>query len=267
MRFQCKKCGSIKFIRRGAFLECRDCKENFPMEDFVDAPRGNAGLGGLERAMDDVRKSVREQVDAVLADIRKSLGEVLQDLDIDTRNAQNAPLHPAATDDGMKKKAGISAAELLDMAVRDDDFVAPASYIYSDVEKNLIKKFKLRHENKRFVMTFDELCEFTDNVFFEGKPVWRAEWSHRLTGYTEDLVEMPMPVRFYKAKVPVDQLQRGTEMWRVLNWTRHQSPENEDSLKRFYEENHLFPKTYFKEMLQFFTRYGLYTRDGELTSK
>ena len=163
---------------------------------------------------------------------------------------------------------------LINNAKSDDDFIPIAAIMYSNVEENLIFKFNLKHEGQKFVIDYDEYLKMADELVYSGKYCLKTinqetgEFDYiipRVIDYDEKgrpkNVEMLPIVRFVKIGLEISDAKLATNYWTVLNKIRHKSPENIDYLKSVFGPKEIDKKEYFKDMLSFFKKTGLYTKE------
>lgn len=162
-----------------------------------------------------------------------------------------------------------SAESLISGAQKEMDYVLAASMIYTCVEERLIKEFHLQHQNKKFVIPYTEYLELADTAMIDGEYILKRK---TINGYeplqanveetyndgTPKLVEMFPVVRFLKAGLsPVD-AKRAEKISVVINKIRHNSPENQDFLQRFFAREKKKKKEFLLEALEFLKEKNLY---------
>ena len=162
-----------------------------------------------------------------------------------------------------------SAESLISGAQKEMDYVLAASMIYTCVEERLIKEFHLQHQNKKFVIPYTEYLELADTATIDGEYILKRK---TINGYeplqanveetyndgTPKLVEMFPVVRFLKAGLsPVD-AKRAEKISVVINKIRHNSPENQEFLQRFFAREKKKKKEFLFEALKFLKEKNLY---------
>jgi hypothetical protein len=75
------------------------------------------------------------------------------------------------------------------------------------------------------------------------------------------LIKMYPMIRFVKAGMEPKVAQEASKRWIFLNRIRHKNENNTEALEEFLLSNSTTRKAHLLGTLDFFTRYGLYTRD------
>lgn len=162
-----------------------------------------------------------------------------------------------------------SAESLISNAQKETDYLLAASMIYTCVEERLINVFHLQYQNKKFVIPYTEYLELADTAMINGEYILKRK---TINGYeplqanveetyndgTPKLVEMFPVVRFLKAGLsPVD-AKRAERISVVINKIRHNSPENQEFLQRFFAREKKKKKEFLLEALEFLKEKKLY---------
>ena len=241
-------------------------------------------VADLSRKMDEKFEQLRKQAEATPTDapdlagplrtlreelsteLSKQLGGKMQALQesldsLDERMQELLPLKEQAKDEYLKTLK-LTAGLLIDRAEEEDELVPAAAMLYTNIEENLIKKFRLRYENKKFVMDYDAYCSLAE----EAPGLLSRYDALSPTVLREDeygdpeLVEMLPQVRFYEAGLSVSDSLTARDYWCFLNKLRHKSPENDAFLRRKFL-NFAQEKKYLAGALAFFRAHGLYTKE------
>lgn len=192
---------------------------------------------------------------------------------IEERIQNLLPLHDSVNS-GNLKNVNITAFSLIEKAKTNDEFVLASAMIYSNVEENLIYKFNLNFQDKKFVIDYEEYLYIADTAKVNDRYLLKR-YNHE-TGLTEWLtpnvleydehgdplkVEMPPVVRFIKVGLDSSDAKKASDYWTVLNKIRHKSPDNEAYLNRYFAEITMSKKEYLLSALEFFKIHGLYTKE------
>ena len=217
----------------------------------------------------DLERFSREISGMITSEIRASERRTSE---IDEKIQDMFPLQDNAKEDAVKE-IKVTAQFLIDNAADDDALIAPAAMIYSNVEENLMKKFHLPHENKKFIIDYHEYLLIVDKAkigdryllkirrpdgtydIFQPRPVSRDRNGSPV------MVEMVPIVRFIKAGLPPVEAKKASDIWTVLNRIRHKSTENEAALRDFFEALGRTRKEFLTGALDFYRENGLYTKD------
>ena len=230
----------------------------------------NALKGEIEQALVDrlAANSVdlQEKIESVISEKVSEEASMWKDtllagLDERLQNAEKSEKPQTTTE--------YSAESLISGAQKEMDYVLAASMIYTCVEERLIKEFHLQHQNKKFVIPYTEYLELADTATIDGEYILKRK---TINGYeplqanveetyndgTPKLVEMFPVVRFLKAGLsPVD-AKRAEKISVVINKIRHNSPENQDFLQRFFAREKKKKKEFLLEALKFLKEKNLY---------
>ena len=187
-------------------------------------------------------------------DVRGAISE-----DLEERLQELLPLREQAHEEYIKN-IKFSAEELIERAEDGRELVPAAAMMYTDIEENLIKKFRLRFENKKFVMDYDDYLALADDApeLLSTYDVMNPQVVSRDKNGEPALVEMPPLVRFYEAGLSVPEARLAKKYWCFMNKLRHRSPDNEAQLKRMFS-SFAEEKKYLSEALSFFRAHGFYT--------
>lgn len=208
--------------------------------------------------------SMREELSAELSE---RLGDKMQGMQaafvesLDERLQELLPLKDQAKEEYLKTLK-MTASFLIERAEDEDALVPVAAMLYTNIEENLIKKFLLRYENKKFVMDYEDYCSLIEKVpELMGRYDIASPTVLQKNDYGDpELVEMLPQVRFYKAGLTVVDSLKARDYWCFMNKLRHRSQENDAYLRRkflsFSQE-----KKYLAEALDFFKSQCLYTKE------
>lgn len=215
----------------------------------------------------DISGQIRSMREELAAELSGQLGDKMQEMQesiaesIDERLQELLPLKEQAKEEYLKTLK-VTAGFLIDHAADEDGLVPAAAMLYTNIEENLIKKFRLRYENKKFVMDYGAYRSLVEdapgllNRYDALSPTVVRE-----DDYGEpELVEMLPQVRFYEAGLDVSDSLTAREYWCFLNKLRHKSPENDAFLRRKFL-NFAQEKKYITDALNFFKAHGLYTKE------
>ena len=211
----------------------------------------------------DIAGQIRTMREELATELSGQLGDKMQELQesIDERLQELLPLKEQAKEEYLKTLK-VTAGFLIDHAADEDGLVPAAAMLYTNIEENLIKKFRLRYENKKFVMDYDvyrSLAEDAPGLLNRYDTL--SPTVVREDDYGEpELVEMPPQVRFYEAGLDISDSLTAREYWCFLNKLRHKSPENDAFLRRKFL-NFAQEKKYLADALTFFRAHGLYTKE------
>ena len=230
----------------------------------------NALKGEIEQALAarlaENSADIQEKIESVISEKVSEEASMWKDtllagLDERLQNAEKSEKPQTTT--------GYSAESLISGAQKEMDYVLAASMIYTCVEERLIKEFHLQHQNKKFVIPYTEYLELADTATIDGEYILKRK---TINGYeplqanveetyndgTPKLVEMFPVVRFLKAGLcPVD-AKRAEKISVVINKIRHNSPENQDFLQRFFAREKKKKKEFLLEALEFLKDKNLY---------
>ena len=211
----------------------------------------------------DIAGQIRTMREELATELSEQLGDKMQELQesIDERLQELLPLKEQAKEEYLKTLK-VTAGFLIDHAADEDGLVPAAAMLYTNIEENLIKKFRLRYENKKFVMDYDayrSLAEDAPGLLSRYDALSPTVLRKDEYGDPE-LVEMPPQVRFYEAGLDISDSLTAREYWCFLNKLRHKSPENDAFLRRKFL-NFAQEKKYLADALTFFRAHGLYTKE------
>lgn len=216
----------------------------------------------------------RATVSAVMQYINEQLDEFGKSLssELDEKIQELLPLREGAKEENIGD-LDITAENIIQTAKCDDDYVPAAAMIYSNTEDNLIRKFGLPHENKKFLIAFLDYKKIVErakigNRYFLKKRNEDGSFTtfmprvYKKDKNGEPLIVEALPiVRFMQAGLAAENAWRASEMWTVLNRIRHKSDENKSKLDSLFEKENLSQKEYLLSVLKFFKENGLYTKD------
>ena len=230
----------------------------------------NALKGEIEQALADRlaenSADLQEKIESVISEKVSEEASMWKDtllagLDERLQNAEKSEKPQTATE--------YSAESLISGAQKEMDYVLAASMIYTCVEERLIKEFHLQHQNKKFVIPYTEYLELADTATINGEYILKRK---TINGYeplqanveetyndgTPKLVEMFPVVRFLKAGLSPIDAKRAEKISVVINKIRHNSPENQEFLQRFFAREKKKKKEFLLEALEFLKEKNLY---------
>ena len=230
----------------------------------------NALKGEIEQALVDrlAANSVdlQEKIESVISEKVSEEASMWKDtllagLDERLQNAEKSEKPQTTTE--------YSAESLISGAQKEMDYILAASMIYTCVEERLIKEFHLQHQNKKFVIPYTEYLELADTATIDGEYILKRK---TINGYeplqanveetyndgTPKLVEMFPVVRFLKAGLSPIDAKRAEKISVVINKIRHNSPENQEFLQRFFAREKKKKKEFLLEALEFLKEKNLY---------
>ena len=215
----------------------------------------------------DLAEQIRSMREELATELSERLGDKMQEMQatlsdsLDERLQELFPLKEQAGEEYLKTLK-VTAGFLIEHAADEDELVPAAAMLYTNIEENLIKKFRLRYENKKFAMDYDDYRSLAENA-----PGLLSKYDAlsptvlREDEYGDpDLVEMPPQVRFYEAGLNVSDSLTARDYWCFLNKLRHKSPENDAFLRRKFL-NFSQEQKYLVAALEFFKAHGLYTKE------
>ena len=234
----------------------------------------------MERGNDspDWEREMQRMREKLTADLSELLGGRLQEMQdiladsLDERLQELMPLKELAKNGPGGEN--ITAKNIIAGARDGEEFVPAVAMLYTNIEENLIKKFRLRHEREKFVMDYEEYEELSKTARLADGRYLLRRYDKRTGRYQiimprvveegengkPEVVEMLPVVRFLKAGLNTEQALRANGYWTAFNKIRHRSEENSRYLQgRFagVEEE----RAYLQAALQFFTEHGLYTKE------
>ena len=218
-------------------------------------------------AIPDFSEQIRSMREELAAELSEQLGDKMQEIQdsltdsLDERLQELLPLREQAKEEYLKTLK-VTAGFLIDHAADEDGLVPAAAMLYTNIEENLIKKSRLRYENKKFVMDYDayrSLAEEAPGLLSRYDLLYPTVVREDDFGEPE-LVEMLPQVRFYEAGLGVRDSLTARDYWCFLNKLRHKSSENEAFLRRKFL-NFAQEKKYLADALTFFKAHGLYTKE------
>lgn len=225
--------------------------------EFEETKKSNSAayMDALKEMMRSVEKALQESMDGKLETIKSmiesSYNEKAQD---------QLPLYEKAKDEVLKELK-LTTDIMLEKAETDDDFAGVAGILFSNVENNLINKFKVPHAGKDFYMTIEEFNEYIEKLNPEVKYPFKPRFI-KVKGFEDDsMVEMPLEIRFMKAGLEQDEAIKVAKDWSLLNKFRHRSEENTQSLHDILNKLGYTKKDYLKYVLNLFRELKLYDRD------
>ena len=208
--------------------------------------------------IEELRRMIAEELPRQFGEKFKDVREAISE-DLEERLQELLPLREQAHEEYIKN-IKFSVEELIEHAEDGRELVPAAAMMYTDIEENLIKKFRLRFENKKFVMDYDDYLALADDApeLLSTYDVMNPQVVSRDKNGEPALVEMPPLVRFYEAGLSVPEARLAKKYWCFMNKLRHRSPDNEAQLKRMFS-SFAEEKKYLSEALSFFRAHGFYT--------
>lgn len=211
-------------------------------------------------------QNLKEMIKNIESNLQKSMDGKLETIKSMIESAYNEkvqdyfPLYEKAKTEvikGLKLTTDI----MIEKAENDDDYAGVAGLVFSNVENNLINKFKVPHHGKDFYMTIEEFNEFISKLNYESKYPFKPRFI-KIKGYEdESIVEMPLEIRFMKAGLDQETAIRVSKDWSLLNKFRHRSEENTQSLNDILNRLGYSKKEYLKYVINLFRKLNLYDRD------
>lgn len=177
----------------------------------------------------------------------------------DENHQQDIPLYETAKEEWLKELK-LTTDLQLDKAQTDDDYAGVAGLIFSNVEHNLMEKFKIPHRGKNFYMTKEEFDELKSTLKVGDKYVFKNAFPPKPVD-NEGNVEMPLEVRFIKSGLTPEAAFQAAKDWTVLNKFRHRSDENTEKLKRILNDRKMTKKEFLQYIINSYRKLGIYTRD------
>lgn len=177
----------------------------------------------------------------------------------DESRQRDIPLYETAKE-GWLKELKLTTSLQLDKAQSDDDFAGVAGLVFSNVEYNLINKFKIPHKGKCFYMSEGEFDELTSTLKIGDKYMFKSAFCPKPVD-NDGNVEMPVEIRFIKCGLTLEEAFQAAKDWTVLNKFRHRSDENSEKLKRILGERKMTKKEFLGYVIDSYRKLGIYTRD------
>ncbi|MCF0117281.1 MAG: SPFH domain-containing protein [Bacilli bacterium] len=252
--------------------------------DSVNANKNNLHINEINKQIEELRMEIKnskyqsvaeytKQAKALIDQIETKLSnkldesisnikEILEN-SVDEHSQNDVPLYDNAKDEwlaGLK----ITSDLLLNKATTDDDYAAVAGLIFSNVESNLIEKFKINHHGKDFYMTEVEYYDMASSIKIHGKSIFKDEIKPRYLCFPDlkgSYVEMPLEFRFIKAGLTPEQACHVARDWTVLNKFRHRSEENKSKLAAIMDDRGMGKNELLKSILDSYRELKIYTRD------
>lgn len=208
--------------------------------------------------IEELRRMIAEELPRQFGEKFKDVREAISE-DLEERLQELLPLSEQAHAEYIKNLK-LTVEELIERAEDERQLVSAAAMMYTDIEENLIKKFRLRFENKKFVMDYDGYLALADDApeLLSTYDVMNPLVVKSDKNGGPVLVEMPPLVRFYEAGLSVPEARLAKKYWCFMNKLRHRSPDNEAQLKRMFS-SFAEEKKYLAEALSFFRAHGFYT--------
>ena len=220
--------------------------------------------------MQETYKSLLKEVETQMSDKFDAISESIV-ADLDEKFQATLPLREKARESEVAKIT-VTPELILEQANNIEDLVPVAAIIYTNVEKNLIEKFGLQHENETFIIDYQEYLEIADTAFSNGRFLLKRKndkggLSTILPNVIERdgcdrplVVEMMPIVRFLKAGLSPEDARMATTFWTIMNKMRHRSKENERILQDILAKQHKSGKMVLTEALHFYREKGLCTK-------
>jgi len=234
-------------------------------------PEQDVELSRIEELLNKTIQNLARQIDKNMKEQLELSKEMLAAAR-DEKIQESLPLHEAAREENIKDLK-LTTRALIELASPDDDYVAPAALIYSNVEENLIR-MGLMHKGHDFVMDYNEYIELANTVkdgeyflFMHKDPDTGELEPNAVNAFEVDergrpiLIKMFPALRFIKAGMEPCAVQEASTRWSFLNKIRHKNSENVFHIETFLRTNNTTKKAYLLGTLDFFIKYGLYTRD------
>lgn len=211
-----------------------------------------------KKMIDELDKKLTYKLDSSLVSIKSILEN-----SIDEDTQKKLPLYETAKEQRLKDLV-ITTDLQLEKAENDDDYACVAGLIYSNVESNLINKFKISHKGFDFYMTEEEFNKIANTVLIDEKPLFRESFKCRYLNYPDlngKFVEMPLEIRFIKAGLSVEEACQAAKDWTIINKLRHRSDENKRIIEDVLRNRKLTKKEFLRYVIDSYRNLGLYTRD------
>ena len=218
-------------------------------ENSVKSRNIESSIIGLQKDLSDFQEDIKEDV----SEIRERILENEKE----NEKQNSLPLYDNAKEEALAQ-IKITTDLLIDKAETDDDYAAPAGLIYTNVEKNLIEKFKVKHIDEVFYATIREFNDMSKTI---GSNRFDKNKNRSIRDGGETYVPIPVIFRFLKAGLNKKDAITADNYFVAVNKMRHQSPENTRVLNRKLREMNLDKKAYLIKILTFFRDKGLYTKD------
>ena len=199
-----------------------------------------SSIMGLQKDLSDFQEDIKEDV----SEIRERILENEKE----NEKQNSLPLYDNAKEEALAQ-IKITTDLLIDKAETDDDYAAPAGLIYTNVEKNLIEKFKVKHIDEVFYATMREFNDMSKTI---GSNRFDKNKNRSIKDGGETYVPIPVIFRFLKAGLNKKDAITADNYFVAVNKMRHQSPENTKVLNRKLREMNLDKKAYLVKILTFF---------------
>ena len=244
------------------------------MNDEIAASEARSKDANEKKIAEQIENNRRATVSTVMQYINEQLDEFGKSLssELDEKIQEMLPLRDGAGEPEVGNSA-LTAENIIINAKNDDDYVPAASMIYSNVEDNLIHKFKLMHEDKKFLIKYGEYLDIVERAKIGKRFLLKKRNDNGLFTifmprvYKENAIGEPLivealpVVRFMQAGLNAEDAWRASEIWTTLNRIRHKSDENKAKLDELFEKENVTQKEYLLSALKFYKENGLYTKD------
>lgn len=244
------------------------------MSDEIAASEARSKDASEKKIAEQIENNRRATVSTVMQYINEQLDEFGKSLssELDEKIQEMLPLRDGARETEVGNLA-LTAEGIILNAKNDDDYVPAAVMIYSNVEDNLIHKFKLMHEDKKFLLKYDEYLDIVERAKIGKRFLLKKRNDNGLFTifmprvYKENAIGEPLivealpVVRFMQAGLNAEDAWRASEIWTTLNRIRHKSDENTAKLDELFGKANVTQKEYLLSALKFYKENGLYTKD------
>jgi len=243
-----------------------DCQSNDAVLDEIDNLRVETmkAIKESKNPCIDI-KSILDEISGFEDKVNKKIDSsitVIKDIlenNADENRQRDIPLYETAKEEWLKELK-LTTDLQLDKAQSDDDFAGVAGLIFSNVEYNLINKFKIPHKGKHFYMSKEEFNELTSTLKVGDKYMFKNTFCPKPID-NDGNVEMPVEIRFIKSRLTPEEAFQAAKDWTVLNKFRHRSDENSEMLKKILDERRMTKKEFLEYVIDSFRKLGIFTRD------
>ncbi len=244
------------------------------MSEEIAAAEARSKDASERKIIEQIENNRRATVSTVMQYINEQLDEFGKSLssELDERIQEMLPLRDGAREAEVGNLA-LTAESIILNAKNDDDYVPAAAMIYSNVEDNLIRKFGLMHEDKKFLIKYDEYLDIVERARIGNRYLLKkrnddgsftafAPRVYKENAGGEPLIVESLPVvRFMQAGLSAEDAWRASGIWTTLNRIRHKSDENMAKLDELFGKENVTQKEYLLSALKFYKENGLYTKD------
>ena len=210
-------------------------------------------LDSVKRIVSEEENRINKNVDSKFDSIREIIESTKEE-----REINNLELYEKAKTEAIKDLK-ITTDLLIDNSDSDEDLAAPASIIYSNVEKNLIENCEgLMNNGDVFYASEEDFDDMCVEMFKSGN---RISFPKEFLKDSSKYVIMPVVFRFMMYGLSVPNALKAQTEWRFLNRCRHFSQENQTILDKELKKRGITRKQFLKNTLKLYREFKLFIKD------